>query len=195
MYSLSMVEIFLKLTEQLNSSVFFLLVIFIVLIYLVYKLGGWAKTFQHQEKRLDNVESLSERVIKIETKVDLIYQHVNPHSTVKSYSPLGLTSSGKEIAAKIDADTLLNKYLSVLSKEVDLANPKNAYDIQEKSVQVAKEKLLTLLSSDELTLIKQEAFSKGILVEDVMLIFSVMLRDKILQAKQIPLSDVDKHKK
>ena len=58
---------------------------------------------------------------------------------------------------------------------------------------VAKEKLLPLLNESELNAIKDEAFARGLLVEDVMSIFGVLLRNSVLHQKNIPIADVDKH--
>ena len=41
--------------------------------------------------------------------------------------------------------------------------------------------------------IKNEAFTKGLLAEDILGIFGVLLRDHILQQRGIPVADVDKH--
>jgi len=42
-------------------------------------------------------------------------------------------------------------------------------------------------------MIKQEAYSKGILVSDILSVFGVLLRNYILDSKKISISEVDKH--
>lgn len=97
------------------------------------------------------------------------------------------------IVSKIKASTILEKYLSKLIKEVELENPANAYDIQMASLKVAKEKMKSILTKAELNAIKDEAYSRGLLLKDIMPIFGVLLRDRILVQRGYSFSDVDKH--
>jgi hypothetical protein len=187
-----MTEILVKLAEQLNGCVFVLLGILVIVFILLFKAGKWTEKFFHHDKRMDKLEGMSDKVVKIETKVDMIYQLVNPNRTVASSSPIALTAAGKEIAQKINVDAIFDRYASQLAKQVETINPtNNAYDIQQTSMAVAKEPMLRLLDSNELTTIKQEAYARGMIIEDIMSIFGVYLRDYILKQKNIPVSEVD----
>ena len=126
-------------------------------------------------------------------KIDLIYENTNPRRTVAVMSPISLTEMGKGIATKIEANKILEKYVLKLTKEVDSENPQNAYDIQMASMKVAKEKMITFLNEEELNTIKQEAYSRGIIVQDILSVFGVLLRNHILSQKGMPISDVDIH--
>lgn len=188
-----MQAILAKLIDQLNSSVFILFAILCCAFWAIYKIGKFAEKFKHHGDKLVKIESLSEKVIELKTKVDLIYENTNPRRTVAAMSPISLTDIGKEIVAKIGANKILEKYISKLTKEVESENPKNAYDIQMASMKVAKEKMITFLNEEELNIIKQEAYSRGIIVQDVMSVFGVLLRNYILNQKGMPISDVDVH--
>lgn len=188
-----MSPIFLKLIEQLNSSIFVLLLVLICIGIFLYKTGVWSTTFRHHDEKITSISGLAEKVIVMGTKVDLIYQIVNPNKTVVARSPINLTDLGKQIAEILKANTIVEKHNSKLLKEVELESPKNAYDIQMASMKVAKGKLITLLTEEELTAVKQEAYNRGIIVEDVMAIFGVILRNLVLNQKGFPISDVDKH--
>jgi hypothetical protein len=185
--------IFEKLLDQLNSSVFILLAIVVAMGWVLYKVGTWAEKFVHQEQRIGGLEKLSHEVIKIGTKVDLIYAYTNPNATVRSHSPISLTDSGMQIAAKISAETILSKCLAQLKREVENTRPKNAYDIQVASMAVAREKMLSCLDDKEINIIKDEAYTRGLLVEDIFSIFGVLLRNAILKEKSIPVAEVDIH--
>lgn len=185
--------VLIKLIDQLNSSVFVLLAILCIAFYLIYLIGKWSQKFLHHEDKLNNVQGLSDKIIELKTKVDLIYQNTNPNKLVASHSPMSLTAEGKEMSAAIKAEEILKTHLISLIQEVELEKPKNAYDIQVASMKVTKDKMLSLISEDNLNAIKDEAFSKGILVEDVMPVFGVLLRNEILKKKGIPVADVDKH--
>lgn len=191
--------IFSSLITQLNSSIFILLallVLFVVGVWIVAsKLGGWAEKFKHQDERMGAVENIKETVVELRTKVDLIYQMVNPNSTVRSRSPLSLTPIGEEIAEKINAGKIFERIVTKLCNAVEEGNSKNAYDIQELAMSIAKNKIIALLNEDELKVIKQEAYDRGAILEDILAIFGILLRNHILQEKGLPISDVDKHEK
>lgn len=188
-----MTQIFLELIHQLNSSVFVLLTILVCIGWALYKIGGWTAIFKHQDDKINKLETLSEKIIELKTKVELIYDNTNPRKTVAAFSPISLTEIGKGIADKIKANTILEKHISKLASEVEAEKPKNAYDIQMASMKVAKEKMITLLNEDELSAVKQEAYNRGIIVEDIMSVFGVLLRNHVLNQKGLPISDVDKH--
>lgn len=181
------------LISQLNSSVFVLLALLVIVGYGLFKIGEWKKTFSVHEKSIDGLHSMSSTVVELKTKVDLIYQIVNPNSPVRTRSPISLTEVGEEIAGKINAAAIIDKCATKLKKEVDSTNPKNAYDIQIQSMRVAKEKLLPCLDEKELNIVKQEAFNRGLLVEDILSVFGVLLRNRILTERNIPISEVDQH--
>ena len=187
-----METIFTKLIDQLNSSVFVLLGILAAAFWAVYRIAKLIEQFTHHKVKIDKVDSLSDRLIELKVKVDLIYQNTNPNRTVAAASPISLTASGHEIATKIKADEILVKYLNQLLALVELAHPQTAYDIQVASMATAKEKMLALLNADEINAVKSMAYSKGLLAEDVLSIFGVLLRDEILKKKGVPVSEVDK---
>jgi hypothetical protein len=62
-------------------------------------------------------------------------------------------------------------------------------------MKVARESMENLLNEEELTAVKDEAFARGLLVEDIMSIFGILLRNKVLEEKKIPIAEVDKTKK
>ncbi|MDA8171361.1 MAG: hypothetical protein M0Z48_05955 [Nitrospiraceae bacterium] len=187
-----------KLIDQLNSSVFVLLAILVVIGWGIHKIsyliGVWSTKFKHHDDKIVKVEGLADKVVKMETKIDLIYENtLGPRRTVAAHSPIGLTDVGREIAEKIQAQTILGKYASRLTKEVEAESPKNAYDIQMASMKVVKGQMVTMLNEPELATVKQEAYNRGLLVEDIMAVFGVLLRDRVLSLKGLPISDVDKH--
>lgn len=188
-----METVFLELIKQLNSSVFLLFLILVITILTVYRLGIWKNKFDVHDKRVERIENMNDIVIGLKTKVDLIYQHVIPNIPTRSASPISFTPVGNEIAAKIDAPTIFVKYSEKLATEVEKRNPQNAYDIQVVSIEIAKNFMINLLDDAELLKFKEEAFNKGILLEDVMGIFGVLLRNHVLRQKGISIADIDKH--
>lgn len=186
-----------RLIEQLNSSVFVLLVMLGAAFWGIYRLGLLVAKFTMQDGKIDKLEDLAKEVTVLTTKVDLIYQHTLPATMrpTAAHSPISLTDVGRAIATSIKAAELLTKYRSDLCAAVDASSPKNAYDIQMAAMKVSREKLITFLNDVEVAQVKQEAFSRGLLAEDVLSVVGVLLRDDILKEKKLPVSDVDKHEK
>jgi hypothetical protein len=105
-----------------------------------------------------------------------------------------LTHFVTSIKDTINGDAIFAKYESQLCKLIKKTNTKNAYDIQVESFKIVKENLLNMLDEKELIAVKDEVYSRGIIIDDVVAIFGVLLRNCILQKKGIPIADVDKHK-
>lgn len=190
-----MESVIAKLIEQLNSSVFVLLAILGVIFWTLYKIGSWKEIFKQHSDKIVKIQDLSDKLIALAVKVDLIYENTNPRKTVEARSPIALTASGKEIAANLEAEKLLKKYIRKLEAAGDFKDVNDAYDIQSSAMKIAKEKMITFLDEDELALVKKEAYSRGIILEDVMAVFGVLLRNHVLEEKKIPVSDVDEHEK
>ncbi|MCL2469026.1 MAG: hypothetical protein FWF24_02190 [Alphaproteobacteria bacterium] len=98
-----------------------------------------------------------------------------------------ITNIGKEIAENIGAETIFKAYGPALVRLVEKENQTHPYDLQQTAFKVAKENMGTLLEKYELLDFKDEAYRKGLLLEDIYSIFGVMLRDKIFTDKGIPV--------
>jgi hypothetical protein len=83
------------------------------------------------------------------------------------------------------------RYARQLEAIVEQGVTTNAYDIQKSSMAVARERMMRLLNANEINAIKDEAFQRGMLVEDIMNIFGVYLRDAVLAKKGIAVADAD----
>lgn len=186
--------IVLKIIDQLNSAVIVLLMILAAVAIGIYKAGQWSKVFKFHEEKITKIEGLADKVLLMGQKVDLIYDNtLGAKRPLAAMSPINLTPVGNEIVEKINANTILARCLSQLEKEVEKEKPNNAYDIQMVAMKIAKEKMVTCLNETELAVVKQEAYNRGLLVEDIMSVFGVLLRNHILNQKGISISDVDKH--
>lgn len=60
------------------------------------------------------------------------------------------------------------------------------------SIDLAKNKLIDYLNEDELLKVKNQAYNYGILIEDIMSIFGILLRNYILDKKGMSVHDIDK---
>ena len=188
-----------KLVDQLNSSVVVLLAILIIVAVGLYRfgyyLGQWKERFSAHDRRLAKVDVIHETVIKLDTKVQLIYDNTNPRATFRTASPIALTDLGKEIASSIKAETLFQRYLPALVGKINAKCPaiSNAYDIQVAAMAISKKDLPDMATAEEVNLVKTEAFNRGMPAEDIWAIFGVYLRDHILKERDIAVAEVDKH--
>jgi hypothetical protein len=184
--------IFTKLIEQLNSSVIVLMLILFVVVWLIYHVGRYREIFGTHIKKLENIDGLGDRMVKLETTVNLIYMNTNPRKLVEAHSPLSLSEEGKKAAETIHADKILGRIHKKLEALVEKEKPKNAYDIQVASMKSTSQ-MLDLLNEKELSTIKDYAFQQGLRLEELFPIFGVMLRNIILEERGIPIAEVDKH--
>ena len=169
-----------KLIDELNSSVFVLLAMLAASFLITFRIGKWTQQFFHQDQKINSLQGLSEKIIVLQTKIDLIYQNTHPNKVVGSFSPISLTETGMNIARRIDASKILDLYFEDLDSLVQAQQPKTAYDIQVATFRIVKERLLPLVDTTTFTALKNEAYSNGILLEDILMIFGVLLRNKIL---------------
>lgn len=190
-----MTVIMTELIKQLNGSVFTLLALLLAMFWVIYNVGGWAKTFKHHEDKIKDLGSLLEKVIRMETKIELIYINTNRNPVMEARSPISLTDIGNKIVGNIRAEATLDKYFSRMEPEIGLGKVDNAYDIQMEAIKYAKEKMIKFLDANELNVIKTEAFARGMIIEDIMSVFGILIRNRILKNKEIPVSDVDEHQK
>jgi hypothetical protein len=185
--------VFSKLIDQLNSSVFILLALIALSGWILYRGGRWTERFASHGEKLDGIAPLTEKVTRLEAKVDLIYQHVNPNRAVQAYSPISLTDVGRDISAKIKAPSILERCYPSLKNHPEIISAKNAYDIQMACMRIARAEFEKCLNEDELVAVKLEAYNRGNLLEDVLAVFGVLLRNRVLEEKGIPVSEVDRH--
>jgi len=114
-----MTEIFLKLSDQLNSSVFVLMALLVATGYGLLKIGGWAERFAHLNQKIDGALSMEKTVIRLEQLTELIYNNTLKTPLVKSFSPILLTRAGMSsvLGVLLRKEILKSKGISVA--EVD----------------------------------------------------------------------------
>lgn len=178
-----------KLLEELNSSVFILLGMFLVLCFAIHKvsmyLGIWKERFFTYDKRLDKFDSMHDTLVALKERVDVIYENTVKNKLYESHSPVSLTAFGKEIASKVNAYAILDRCYPVLDKHMLEKCPlgTSAYDIQKESSAIIEKTLPPLLLSSEINVMKQVAFENGFPMEDIWSVFSIIFRDHTLETR------------
>ena len=103
-------------------------------------------------------------------------------------SPRRLTRKGKSIAKKIHANELLARY----GDQFDVSGVENAYDIQQMAKKWADDRLPDLMEESDLNRIKDIAFQNGLQLSIILrTVIGLLLRDRILEQKGIPLTQID----
>ena len=193
-----MQSLFLKLVDHCNNNnIALTLLFFAVAAYVLIWAGRAIEKSIRTTSRLDKVEGkidgLEGKFDKLESKFDLLMANFLPRKFVKSHSPLALASEGIKIASDIGAAGIFAKHAERLSSIVERSNPQTPYDIQLSAMTVARNDLEPLLEIQELNAIKDAAFKEGVLMDNIWMIFAIMLRDHILKKRGIAISEVDKH--
>ena len=148
------------------------------------------------DKRLEKIENIYEIVISTRERIQMLYEKFisgtvsNP--LIASRSPIKLTDEGEEVAKEIDAQSIFNRHIKSLINRIDEENPQTAYDIQTVSFRLTSEELPKMLSKEEMAIIKNSAFNRGIQILNIWVIFGIYLRDKILNDRGVIPSDLDK---
>lgn len=190
-----MSAIFLKLIEQLNSSVFVLIVILIIAFWATYKLG-WIinlfKSFKERNKETGNdIKSIGRTLSAVKATTDLLYKaHLN---TIKAHSPISLTEKGNTMSSDLKLEDKVTAHWNDIKNKIEEKEPSNPYDIQVISMDIANGCFEQLFSELEKNEIKVYAYNKG---EDLLQIFpiiGVIIRDRYLKEKGIPASEIDTH--
>ncbi|MEP7104145.1 MAG: hypothetical protein ABI721_05565 [Candidatus Dojkabacteria bacterium] len=191
-----MEAVFLELIKQLNSSVFALIAILLVIFWLIYRAGNITESFSafktNNNKNEENINRIKDSLAEISATTKLLYEaHL---STVKSNSPMNLTTKGVDVAENINADSTVSEHWSEIKKEfLQAGDPNNPYDIQIISMNIAKNCYDSIFTEEERNKIKLYAFNKGMNLLEIYPVIGIIIRNKILGEKGIEINEIDKH--
>ncbi len=178
------------LIQQLNSSVFVLIAILVVVGWLLYKSGGWVqiiKDFTENKDKIDaKIGDIQSNISEIKATTGLLYQaHL---STVKAHSPLSLTVKGKRIAKDLKLRQKIKTHWRDLKKKIrDLTPSNNPYDIQGVCMGMPIECFEKYLTDKEQNEVKTYAYGHGINLLEIYPILGILMRDKYFKEEEIIL--------
>lgn len=184
-----MVEILLKLVEQLNSSVFVLLGLLFLAFLAVYKIACMITKFttfeNNNEKTSNTLDSIKDNVAKTNATVDLLYQaHL---ATLQTKSPVNLSELGKEISNDLLLEEKVNSHWEQIKSKIMQNTSNNPYDIQTSALKVAQDCYDQFFTFEEKEEVKLYAFNKGTDLMQIYPIIGVIARDRILKEMNIEL--------
>ena len=182
----------LNLITQLDSApVVILGITLIVTIVFVSKISNFLGQWKTNQKFVDKIPTIEAKLTSIDNTIVQIYQKTVSTAVVTTSSPAHLSEVGKNIVKSLEADKILLRNEERLINLVEEENPQNAYDIQQTCFSIVGEHIEKMLTANELEIAKEKSLESGILLSNTLSIFAVLLRDKILEKKGIPLKDVD----
>ncbi len=183
-----------KIIEQLNASVFVLIIILLVSLWGVYKTSRFLGKWQKKEVELKDLRETWNRDIPyIKERVDMLFQHLIANSAVKTLGFAGLSDAGKNIVVAINAEGILDKNKDCLKKLINKSSPSNAYDLQQICFRVVEEQIHNLLDARELEMAKAQALKYGIPLGNALSVVAILLRDCLIKEYGWTDSDIDKH--
>ena len=190
-----MLDLFIKIADQLNGSIVVLMLILIIAFLAIFKLGKVISQYdgfcKKQDKFDNSIDVIKEDIHSIKARVDIIY---NRHlDTVKAHSSISITEIGKEISSANKLENLVTKYWEKISEKIKEKNPSNPYDIQTVSMNLASEIFEDIFEDEEKTVIKKYAFDSGRNLLEIYPIIGVIVRDRYLKEVGASLDEVDKH--
>ncbi|MCY3628508.1 MAG: hypothetical protein F4065_07425 [Rhodothermaceae bacterium] len=123
---------------------------------------------------------LEEFMKKLDRKFDRIRDQLPAPNVMVGRSPLRLTEFGNDISKKIDGVNWASRIAETLTDHIQ---GKEAYDIQEYSFDYVLNKIK--LSEEQLSLIRNVAYKKGIPEKGVRQVLGIELRDKLLDIMEL----------
>jgi len=150
-------------------------------------LGKYKEKVDVNEKNIgkhnDKIDSLSDRVSKLEGGVDRDRAH---NEYIKRKSPLTLTEKGKALLLDSKGKDYIDNNKEKLIAAIRAKKPKTAYDIQELSKEVIEDNS----NEDNFIPIKEFAYRQGFNLQTLTEIFGIYLRDIALRELGFSITDI-----
>lgn len=141
------------------------------------------------------IDTLREDISFIKGSIASMRNSINTdQSLAQAHSPISLTPKGIAMAEEINIDEMVNQNWDKIQKQInaDVAD-KNAYDIQQYCIETAAVAPERFFSTSDILLLKQFAYRKGRLLQDISIIPAIKIRDRYMQEKGIAVDEIDKH--
>lgn len=186
-----MEAIFLKLIEQLNSAVSILILILVLSFWAVYKISNIVAMFgsirEERKETKEDMKEIRKELSKISGTVDLLFEKYL--STVKSHSPLSLSAKGEDISQALQLEEKITQHWQVIKNKIEHSGPSNPYDIQERSLDFARDCFDTVFLEQQRSEIKLYAYHQGLNLLEILPIIGILIRDKYLHEKETKLEE------
>ncbi len=136
---------------------------------------------------------MKDEMTAMKDRIDKIYEKLFDIELVKSKSPTQLATKGEKFAKELKAYELIKKHKSQFMKKIENIEKLNPYTIQQESKRVIYNYLRKMISDDDLLIIENKVFQEGILFDDILPVYSIILRDEILKDRGLGIKHIDKY--
>ncbi len=142
------------------------------------------------------IEEIREKISGLIGRVDTLSDQVaasRGKEIYKNKSPVSLSEYGESLSKKIDVKSVTDRYREQLTKRAK-KRKMNAYQIQQSCFDFAQNQIAKDLeenSKEQYDQLASVAFNEGIQIGDLMRVLGLILRDQVLKACDISVSDID----
>ena len=181
-------------TSTMIISIVIAISIALFVYFVISSITKIQKEMEDVKKDISKISNNTENLDFIKKFINLFYKNEGIELTTIN-SPITLNERGVEISKKIQADNIINRNYETFKNNVCEKEVINAYDIQQNCFSFSKSIIKTkeYFEDNEYENMKSIAFDEGITIESIYIVFGILLRDRILQERQLTHDDIDKH--
>ena len=198
----------LKLAFQSDAGSFaFVLSIILMVIVGVWYVTKFTTNLSRDVKECKNEDDkLDKKIDKVDSKLDKIKDDIayikatigtintnNPSGLTQSFSPIGLTDKGKNMAEQMGVrGFIVTNWENILQYIDKNSKSMSAYDIQQLCIETASVSLDRLFTEEDVVKVKLFAFENGQNLVYYGGMIGIIIRDMYFKERSIEISEVDK---
>lgn len=139
------------------------------------------------------IDDIRRDISYIKGTIDMMQRNYTDGLTQRN-SPISLTELGKKEVVDFGLDRIVERNWDTIyhQMELDVAS-KNPYDVQTYCIETAATEPEKFFTQNDILMIKEIAFKKGLALMSYTNILGVLIRDKYFKQKNIKIEEIDKH--
>jgi len=149
--------------------------------------GKYKHMVEEAERRIGKLEDKTDKhgndLTECRTQVSMLLSA----TVTQRHSPIALNETGEDILRRSEGDKFIDRNEVELLRKIKELNPLTAYDVQEG----ARKVLESLRDDTRFAPFKNFAFNEGFLLDLLIVVMSLYLRDKVLPKFGYTTRDVD----
>lgn len=164
----------------------FILSLFLLMFFLVYKAGKIVEKYKLLDKLAASIDKIKDDIAIIKATLQ------TGHPFAEAQSPINLNASGEDLASELGAREMILKNWNDIQKKIDkdLEKESNPYDIQQVCFSIG-EKYSEYIAKEDFDRVKRFAFSKGFNLWQLDIVFGILIRNKYFETQGIDKNNID----
>ena len=150
------------------------------------------KNKEDADEKFNKIAEQLKPLSKIDERVNILYKAKLNINLTQAQSPVQLTEQGEEIAKDLESYALIEKYKNEFKQKMNNIADLNPYRIQQECKRVIENYFKDIVEDSLIKSIENRAFNEGILFDDLLSIYIIILRNKILAEKGIEVKTIAK---